>query len=136
MEDTKQLREKIKNKKILFVDDEEEIRKGTGVFLSKFFDDVVICSNGQEGLEVFSKIQEDQNIKDFDVIITDIKMPKMDGISMVREIKKITKDIFVVFITASRGSEQFEDNLSDIYIKKPLSYDNILLIMKQISELK
>ena len=63
-------------------------------------------------------------------------MPKMDGISMVREIKNISKDIFVVFITASRGSEKLDDNLSNIYIKKPLSYDDIILIMKQISELK
>ncbi len=136
MEETKNLREKIKDYKILFVDDEEEIRNGTGTFLSKFFNDVVICTNGKEGVDVFIKTQEDQNIKNFDVIITDIKMPKMDGISMVREIKKIREDIFVIFITASRGSEKIEDNLSDIYIKKPLSYDDILLIMKQISELK
>ena len=136
MSDTLNLREKIKGYKVLFVDDEEEIRKGTGLFLSKFFDDVIICTNGEEGLETFKNTQEDPNNKNFEVIITDIKMPKMDGISMIREIKDITKDIFVVFITASRGSEKFQDDLSDIYIKKPLAYDDIILIMKQISELK
>ena len=136
MGDALNLREKIRGYKVLFVDDEEEIRKGTGLFLSKFFDDVIICENGEVGLETFKNNQEDPDSKNFEVIITDIKMPKMDGISMIREIKEITKDIFVVFITASRGSEKFDDNLSDIYIKKPLSYDDIILIMKQISELK
>ncbi|MEA3554614.1 MAG: response regulator [Campylobacterota bacterium] len=136
MSDAVNLRDKIKGFKVLFVDDEEEIHKGTGLFLSKFFDDVIICVNGEDGLETFKNTQEDSSKKNFDVIITDIKMPKMDGISMVKEIKNIRKDIFVVFITASRGSQKFDDNLSDIYIKKPLSYNDIILIMKQISELK
>ncbi|MEA3497687.1 MAG: response regulator, partial [Campylobacterota bacterium] len=72
----------------------------------------------------------------FDVVITDIKMPKMDGIEMVREIKKINPNIFVIFITASRGSQKLDNNLSDIYIKKPLSYDDIVLIMEKIAEIK
>ncbi len=130
MKKVEELREKVRGKKVLFVDDEKEIRDGTGIFLRKFFDDVVICADGSEGLEVF--MQE----KDFDIVITDILMPKMDGIEMVKEIKKIDADVFIVIITASRSIFNIEKGLSDVSLKKPISFDDILLVIQKIVDLK
>ncbi len=130
MSDIQELKAKIKDLKVLFVDDEEQIRRMTGTFLEKFFDDVVICKDGEEGLNAFNKNQN------FDIVIADIKMPKMDGITMVKKIKEIKSDIFTIFITASRGKNDLEDELYDLYITKPISYDDIKLIMDMVSKLK
>ncbi|MEA2050685.1 MAG: hypothetical protein U9O56_08140 [Campylobacterota bacterium] len=55
--------------------------------------------------------------------------------SDVKKIKEINDSIFIIFITASRGKNILEDGLSDLYITKPISYDDIKLIMQKASEL-
>jgi len=130
MDDIKALRGKVKDLKLLFVDDEKDVRDGTGIFLRKFFNDVAICSDGDEALETF------RTNGDFDIVITDILMPRMDGITMVKEIKKIDSDIFIIFLTASRGVESLDENLSNITLQKPLSFEDMIVVMKQLSELK
>ena len=129
MSEIKNLKEKLENLKVLFVDDEQQIREGTGLFLNKFFDNVTICKDGEEGLEAF------KNNNGFDIIITDIQMPKMDGITMIKKIKEINPDVFVIFITATRGNQNLDKSLSDLYITKPISYDDIKLIMQKASEI-
>lgn len=128
MNNIKVLREKIKKLKVLFVDDEQDIRSGTGIFLKKFFDDVVICENGKEGLETFL------SGKDFDVVITDIVMPVLDGIEMCKEIRKLDTDVFIVILTASRGSKNLGENLSNITLQKPLSFEDMLIVMNQLEK--
>lgn len=131
MEDIKELKHHIENLKVLFVDDEEEIRKSTSIFLEKFFNDIEICVDGENALNTFKKTYNDTNKKNFNIVITDIKMPKLNGIDMVNEIKKIDNNVYIVFITASREDE---DDLikNNVYIKKPLSYDDIIYIMENI----
>ena len=130
MSDISELREKVKDLKVLFVDDERDVRHGTGIFLRKFFDDVVICINGQEGLAAF--IQEE----DFDVVITDIMMPVMDGVQMTKEIRKIDSNVFVIFLTASRGVSDLDKDLSDMTLQKPLSFDDTISVMQRLQDIK
>ncbi len=128
MDDIKALKDSLKNIKVLFVDDEEDIRAGTGSFLKKFFDTVLICANGEEGLQTFK-----ENL-DIQIVISDVQMPKMDGREMIHEIKKIKPEVFTIFISASRGVEYKYEDESDIYIKKPLSYNNMKEILIKIKE--
>lgn len=130
MNEIEELKEKVRSLKVLFVDDEKEIRDGSGVFLRKFFDNVVVCSDGEKALEVFSKA------KDFDIVITDIIMPKMDGVELIKEVNKIDADVFTVFITASRSVLDNEKELCNTYLRKPISFDDIVLIMQKVADLK
>mgnify|MGYP000082297611 CR=1 FL=1 len=130
MNEIEKLKEQVRGLKVLFVDDEQGMREGIGIFLRKFFDDVVICSDGIEGLETFSKE------KDFDIVISDVLMPKMDGVTMVKKIKEINKDIFTVFITASRSMLNEEKELSNLSLKKPISFEDIVMIMNKVVDLK
>jgi CheY-like chemotaxis protein len=130
MNEIEKLKENVRDLKVLFVDDEEAIREGTSSILKKFFDDIVVCSDGVEGLAEFLKA------KDFDIVITDIMMPKMNGISMVKKIKEINNDIFTIFITASRSSLADYQELSDIFLKKPISFEDIIMIIKKVEILK
>ena len=130
MNNIPQLREKVKDLKILFVDDERDVRHGTGVFLRKFFDDVVVCADGQEGLAAFT---QEEN---FDVVITDIMMPVMDGIEMIKEIKKLDPNVFVIFLTASRTLSDLDKDLGNMTLQKPLSFDDTILVMQKLQDLR
>lgn len=128
MKDVKALREKVKDLKVLFVDDEEDVRNGTSVFLNKFFDNIVVCKNGKEGLDTFSKTN------DFDVVITDFLMPIMDGIEMSEKIRKLDSDVFIVVLTASRGMKSSDKNLVNLTLKKPLSFEDMILVLKRLDK--
>jgi len=132
MADIQALKEKIKNLKVIFVDDEEQIRASTGLFLKKFFDDVTICNDGQDGIDSFTEVfNSDQN--NFDIVIADIQMPKLNGIDMVKQMLDLDKELYVIFITATRGDipdDELKDRLS---IKKPISYNNVIEIMETIN---
>lgn len=130
MEDIKQLKEKVKNLKLLFVDDEKEFRESTSLFLHKFFDNVVICVDGEDALNKFMQS------KDFDILITDIMMPKMDGVTLVEKVKELKPDIFTVIVSASRGRYKIDESLYDIILQKPISFDDITMIMQKAVDSK
>ena len=126
MSNIKAIKEKVKDLKVLFVDDEKDIRDGMGTFLRKLFHDVSVCADGLEGLNTFEKNQ------DIDIILTDILMPKMSGIEMIEQIRVIKPHVFVIYITASRRDYELKDNEKHVYLKKPVSYDEILGILDSI----
>jgi len=127
MDDIKELKESIQDLKVLFVDDEVELREGTGAFLKKFFEDVVICQDGEAGLNYCKE-------NHIDIIITDLMMPQMDGLSMVKEIKKFSPEIFIILVTAFRESLEADSSLIDMHIKKPLSYEDMISILTTIAK--
>lgn len=103
--------------KILVVDDESRMRKLVKDFLVKKDYHVIEASNGEEAVELFY-----QN-KDISLVILDVMMPKMDGWSVLREIRKNSK-IPIIMLTA-KGDEQSElhgfELGVDEYISKPFS---------------
>lgn len=126
-EEIKILKEKVKNLKVLYVEDEEEMRVGTELFLNKFFGFVQTAKDGEDGLQKF------QDVK-FDIIFTDILMPKMGGLEMIKEIQKINNNIFSAALTASDVTQSEIDKSTDMYFRKPVTYDNMFVIMKKIIE--
>ncbi len=108
----------LKDITVLYVEDEEVIQEGIKETLNLFGLDVFCAANGQEGLELFKSLN-----KKIDLILTDIKMPKLDGLGMIEQIKQIDKDIPVVVTTAHQETNfllrSIELNV-DAYILKPI----------------
>jgi CheY-like chemotaxis protein len=129
MSEIKELREKVKNLKVLFVDDDDALRAGTGDLLKKFFNTVILCKDGKEALDTF------RALGDFDIVITDFLMPKINGVEMLKEIKKINPNIFSMIVTASRSLDDLE-NVSDGIIVKPVTFEEIVTLMKKVENLK
>lgn len=108
--------------RILVVEDDSQIQELIVEFLTSQEYIVEVANDGIEGYEKF------KNNK-YDLLILDVMMPRLDGYSLCKMIKKIDKDISVIFLTAL-GDEESEikgfDLMADDYITKPFSF-NILI---------
>ena len=107
--------------KVLIVDDEEKIRE---VLVEYAEFEGYECMQAADGMEAVRLVKEN----DFDVIIMDVMMPRLDGFSAVKEIKKV-KDIPVLMLSA-RGEEYdklfgFEIGVDD-YVVKPFSPKEVM----------
>ncbi len=115
------------NLKVLIVDDEERFRKTTALVLERGGFEVVTAMNGEEAVEKVRK-------SDFDVIILDVKMPKMDGNEALKEIRKIKPEAAVIMLTGHGTPESALEGLMDgvyDYLTKPCSID---VLAKKIKE--
>jgi CheY-like chemotaxis protein len=119
----------LKDQRVLFVEDEELAREKLAKLLTKLFKEVVLASNGLEGLEKFqkSKITNEK----IDLIISDINMPIMNGLEMLEKIREIDYFVPLIFTTARSETDNLlkaiDLNVSN-YIIKPI--DTSLLVRK------
>lgn len=108
--------------RILVVEDDSQIQELIVEFLSSQDYIVDTASDGIEGYEKF----EDGN---FDLVILDVMMPKLDGYGLCKMIKRSDKNVAIIFLTAL-GDEESEvrgfDLKADDYISKPFSF-NVLI---------
>jgi C4-dicarboxylate-specific signal transduction histidine kinase len=113
----------------LYVEDEEAIRNAIGGLLKTFFKEFIICENGLQGLHAF-----EQNKDKIDVIITDINMPKLNGLDMLDKIKEISPFI-PMLITTAHNDAGFLHRAIDIgvtgYINKPIDVRKLLDVIKK-----
>ncbi len=108
--------------KILIIDDEVNIRRILGDYLRKKGFETVEGKGGYHGIEM--AIEH----KDVDLILLDIRMPKLDGYETIKELKEVT-DAPVIFLTALNESFDEVKGLehgADDYISKPFSYEVLL----------
>ncbi len=108
---------------ILYVEDEPNARKLLSGFIKRFCKNLYIAQNGEEGLEIYKKHA-------IDIVISDIKMPKLNGIDMAEAIKKIDKNQLVIFTTAHIDSEYLFKAIElqvDGYVSKPVDLDKLKL---------
>ncbi len=117
--------------KILLVEDEPEIREGLSRFLRRRVKELIVAVNGREGRELFEPEHPD-------IVITDIRMPVMDGLSMIRSIREIDPEIPII-VTTGHNDEKFlleSINLGvDRYLKKPIVHADLLATLKRLGVL-
>ena len=117
---------------ILVVDDEEEARIGLSKLLSVKGYHVFTASNGIEALALLRN-------QPASIIITDIKMPEMDGLTFLREIKKLIPTVKVVIITGYGEVETYLEamNLGAIeFLHKPIQFDDLFKVIKKVLEIR
>jgi len=120
--------ELIKTLRILYVEDEIALRDITSSSIESIISKLVVADNGKDGLEKFIN-------DEFDLVITDLSMPVMDGISMIKEIRKINATIPIVVTTAFGSQNEEVEKLKDIgmsaYIMKPV---DVMKLLQTIDE--
>ena len=117
-------------KTILLVDDEEDIRDVLGISLSDIGYKVHAVENGEEAILLFKKIHPA-------IVLTDIKMPGMDGIELLRKVKQENPDTEVIMITGhgdmSLAIKSLKYEATD-FITKPINVDALEIALKRVNE--
>lgn len=114
--------------KVLLVEDEPTLAMIIKDTLDGDEFDIVLAANGEEGLALYREIQPD-------IIVTDIMMPKIDGFTLVRHIRKSDSRIPVLFLSARSAAkdvvEGFELGGND-YLKKPFGMAELIVRIKAL----
>ncbi len=129
----KELKEFCSDFTVLYVEDDPNIADNFQRYLSKLFKQVDYEDNGEDGLESYK-------INRHDIVITDITMPKMDGLKMSEYIKSINSEQNILITSAYSETEKFIHSIKigiDGYILKPIDYEALnLLLYKVVKKLK
>ncbi len=116
--------------KILLIDDEEMIRRRLEELLVMDGYEVFLAEDGKRGLEIFKK-------ENPGIILVDIKMPGMDGIEVLEEVKKVSPETQVLVISGHGEREISIDVLrrkAFDYITKPINYDKLVISIERALE--
>ena len=120
-------------KKILIVDDEQNMQSVLSMLLEANGFKTICSANGKEALE---RLQQDNTI---DLIISDLKMPEMDGIEFLNHLTTISKEIPVIIITAygsiSKAVEAMKKGAVD-FITKPFNKDVFLNMIQKVFQME
>jgi DNA-binding NtrC family response regulator len=115
---------------ILIVDDEQIIRESLSFILKKEGYKVEEAGDGEEALAK-------HNIQPYDIVVTDIEMPEIKGVELLKRIRQQTPQTLVVLITAFGSIETaiqaLREGAAD-YILKPVNFDDFLCRIKRLSE--
>jgi two-component system response regulator PilR (NtrC family) len=118
--------------KILVADDEQSMREFLEIMFKKEGYHVSLASNGEEVLKLAEK-------EIFDLVLLDIRMPRLDGISVLKKLKAISPETIVIMITAYASADTaikaMKEGAYD-YITKPFKVEEIKLIIKNALEKK
>ena len=122
MEAFRQLEEEARGLSLLYVDDETDIREEMARLLGRYYSAVETAGNGMEGLKHYE-------LNRHDIVITDIRMPEMDGVEMTQKIRSLDPNQVVVVISAYDFSDRLAPFLKrgvDGFLLKPVNHHNLV----------
>lgn len=118
MEDITRLKAIASSMSILYVEDEREVREVVTRYLKKLFESVYVAANGVEALNLYMEHK-------IDILLTDIQMPKMNGIALIERVKEINPEQECVIISAFSDVEYLLEAIKSnvhAYIIKPMDF--------------
>jgi len=137
MNDIKKVYENSQNLNILYVEDDLNLNQETFDIFEDLFNTVDSALDGKEGFEKYIKFYQD-NKSYYDIIITDINMPKLNGIELIKKIQEINQNQEFIVISAHNDSDKLM-NLIDLgvnhFILKPISYNKLIDTLFKVSSL-
>lgn len=120
-----------KNLNVLYIEDDINFARETTEVLEDFFKSVDCAVDGEEGLQIYKEYYN-RNQAFYDIVITDISMPKMDGLALIQNIYTINKDQSIIVVSAHNNS----DNLMELvnigieqFLLKPLEFEKVLITL-------
>lgn len=118
------------NLKVLYVEDDEETRQGISETLKLRVSSLDMAKDGKEGLEKFSN-------GNYDVVITDIKMPVMNGLEMARQIRKLKRNTPIIITTAYNDNELLIECIDigvNQFVMKPILLSKLMDALEKCME--
>lgn len=123
--DSSKIKDLVKTSKdirILYVEDNRDARDTMVIMLKNFFSDISVGIDGEDGLAQF-------NNSTIDLVLTDINMPKMDGVEMIEAIRKVSPEVPVIVLTAASHTDisaKTEKFGICAYLLKPINISQLI----------
>ena len=117
---------------LLYVEDDPHTREGTLSILHEIFPTIYVACDGEEGLALYH-----ENAQKIDLIITDITMPKLNGLEMIERIRETNKEIAIIVFSAHNESSYFAQTIEldvDGYLIKPLKSSQLFQTLSRTVE--
>lgn len=130
------LEEYAKDIKVLFVEDDEAIRKEVYDLLLNIFPNVDTAVDGEDGFKKYLSFHEQKKCF-YDLIISDIKMPKIDGVELSKKIYEVNKEQELIILSAYNDKEyllKFINMGISQFITKPIEVDAFINVIYTISQ--
>lgn len=121
----KELKENAQGLSILYVEDDQELRQNTARLLGSFFDVITTAENGLDGLNKYKKYE-------YDLILTDINMPQMNGVKLAQQIKLDNPRQVIMAISAHDEASYLTELINigvDYFILKPLDLGQFMAVL-------
>ncbi|MFW6066766.1 MAG: sigma-54-dependent transcriptional regulator [Myxococcota bacterium] len=116
--------------RILVVDDKHDFARGVALALEDLTDEVALAHSAEEALETLET-------KPVDIVFSDVKMPGMDGLELLRRVRsrwpRTRMILFTAFGTIESAVEAMKEGASD-YLTKPVDHDELLLVAKRVQK--
>ena len=115
----------LKELSILLVEDDHDLRIETAAFLELYCRRVIPAANGVEALDIFSRQQPD-------LVMSDIRMPQMDGLELAAHLKKLAPETPVIFCTAFSETSYLLKAIElgvAAFVRKPVDTDELLAVL-------
>ncbi len=114
--------------KLLYVEDNIDSREMTYMILEDFFDNITVAVDGEDGYNKFID-------NDIDLIITDINMPKLNGLEMISKIRKKDNEIPILILSAHNEDNFFMNSIKlgvDGYLLKPIDLEQLVIMIDKV----
>ncbi len=124
-----------KSLNLLYIEDDEEIVEQSLELFKMFFSTVTVCRDGQKGLETY-KSSMDSKIHPFDIIITDLNMPNLNGVEMIEQILDFNPKQNILVVSAHDESDILLKLINlgiNNFLLKPMQEKQLLLALYKIS---
>jgi len=112
---------------LIYVEDDIAIRSEVASYLSRRVKQIYQADNGAQGLALIEKY-------DPDVVITDLEMPVMNGLDMIKKIREIYNGNKPIIVITGYGDEEHYTELADAYIYKPINLKKLVETMERLIE--
>lgn len=132
----KELLEYTKTLNILYVEDDEVLLENTRLLLDNFFASIDTAINGELGFKTYKENYKNTD-SHYDIVITDINMPVMNGIEMGRKILKLNETQPIIITSAHNESKHLFEALDlgvDGFISKPIDNDQLLKLIYKVAK--
>ena len=118
------------NLTLLYVEDNKDAREITTMIFEDIFGSIIVAVDGEDGVEKF-------NNNDIDLVITDINMPKLSGLELCSEIRKINKEVPLIILSAHNENNFFIDSIQigvNGYLLKPIDMEQLIDLVYRVVE--
>jgi DNA-binding response OmpR family regulator len=116
----------LKNKKILYVEDDQVVRESISRVLNIFFDDIVVLEDGEEAMNSLHH--------DFDIIILDLNLPKYNGIEIAKAFRTKNSETLIFMISNYQEIQNLRDAMkvgAIDFLSKPISFDELKTVLEE-----